>query len=173
MKPEGVRDILLTGPLLLILAAGCGSETGATPGPGLPSCPATDGVCSFTWSGASSGTLPCTVTATPGTPWLLSFGDTTLWPDANAGFELEAAPVAGSVIREGDLANVTASSVWVLENGGLAWFMFRENNPATRQGDFALYIESVNDTEVHGHLSALLENAYGAPGTVVQLCATF
>jgi hypothetical protein len=94
-----------------------------------------------------------------------------VWPDAHAFFEIKAAPTAGSVIREADLALRTASDGWVLENAG--WFFYRENNPATRKGDFALYIESVNGIDLHGHLSALLENAYGAPGTTVSLCATF
>ena len=96
-----------------------------------------------------------------------------VWPDAHASFEIKAAPTAGSVVREGDLANQTASSVAVLENGGLMWYVYREANPTSRKGDFALYIESVNGTELHGHLSALLENGYGAPETIVYVCATF
>jgi hypothetical protein len=178
MRGERLRDILPSGLFVLALAMGCGSEKNAEESLGLPNCPATTGTCSFTWTGASSGTLPCTVSVTLRAPYYwgdLSLLDTTplVWPDAHAGFELKAAPTAGSVIREGDLANFTASSVVVLENGGLGWFCYRENNPASRTGDFALYIESVNATELHGHLSALLGNLYGAPGTFVQVCATF
>jgi hypothetical protein len=171
-----LEHILRAGLTALALVTGCGSEP--EPAVGLPACPATNGLCAFTWSGASSGTLPCTVTLTePGAfpAWVLVLDDLLVppVPYVQARLELKAAPVAGSVIREGDLANVTASTIGLLEDWDLHWGVYREANPSSRQGDFALYFESVNGTEVHGHLSALLENSYGAPGTVVRLCATF
>lgn len=98
------------------------------------------------------------------------------WPDAHARFQIKVAPTAGSVIRTGDLylgTSMASSSVVLIVETTLNWTMWRDRATLSDMGDFALYIESVNGTDLHGHLSALLENTEGAPGTTVSLCATF
>ncbi len=180
MRCHSLRQLLRAGLCVAAWACG-GSDKKEPPPPSFPNCPATTGVCSFTWSGASSGTLPCTVIVTLWAPeyWGdLYLAETTpiVWPDARAFFEIKAAPTAGSVIRTGDLYLGTAeasSSIAVIEQTTLIWGMWRDRATLSDIGDFALYIESANGAELHGHLSAWLENAEGAPGTIVYLCATF
>ncbi len=94
-------------------------------------------------------------------------------PYAYATFELKAAPTAGSVVRVGDLANLSARTAYVGKDWTTGWGFYCENYAGSRRGDIALYFESVSAADVHGHLSARLDGYDNVAGTFVYLCVAF
>ncbi len=175
MRNGRTQYFLKAGICLLVLACGgSAKEEGASLGPpDLPNCPATTGTCTLFWSGATSGTLPsCAADVILGTPY--SWANLHLWnprePGPDVWIEFLNPPTPGS----GDLAGQTGSAMIQVVSGAAVWACIRQDDPSvTTDGAFALFIESVSGMELHGHLSAVLENMSGAPGTFIQLCATF